>query len=420
YYDKAPIYYKNNNKEYLSFLRLLRDPDNQKELGVIRIDFSPSYISEIIDQFSNDYLQITNFNNEPLLGGQADDLFSSCHSNNSWVKDEETGKEYICVTHTSNKTGFKISSLISKDHLYKDVRDFDRFIYILIGVCLLFSLLISYYMANYLLRPLYLLKNRIQFFQTKSQSSPQSMDEFAELAVAYDGMLSEIDYLVEEVYEITKQNAEAEFKALQSQMDPHFIFNTLESINMKAISNDQYELSDMIVELGKLIRFRLRNEEQQILLGEEITFTKTYVNIMKNRLEDALEVDWDVEDEVLEFPVPKYIIQPLIENSIMHGYGDNIQSLKVLITIRRDQQTLKLTVKDNGSGITDERLLKIEEALHGVHLPKVEETKKKNNRGSIALVNINRRLQLIYGINSRLHISSITGIGTMVDIEIKK
>lgn len=420
YYDNSPNYYKKNNVEFLSFIRLLRDPFDQKELGVIRIDFTPSYINEITAKFSNENWQILTADGEPLIGKPNSDLFMKCQSNYSWVQDEDSGERYICLTNTSKTTGIQIVNLISEEFLHKEVKGFDRFLLLLLGVCILISLPISYYMANYLLKPLDLLKSKILLFQNKSQPNTDSLDEISELGAAYDGMLSEIEFLVEKVYEINQRNAEAEFKALQSQMDPHFLFNTLESINMKAIDQNQFEISDMIVELGKLFRFRLNNEEQDIPLQEEITFTKTYIKIMKNRLEDTLEVDWLIDESVLDYRVPKYILQPLIENAIQHGYGDDISTLKICITIRGNQDSLKIRVSDNGVGIVTERLNAIEKALReGAFVMDSEATQRKE-KSSIALVNINSRLRLIYGTTSRLNISSIPGKGTVVDIEIHR
>ncbi|WP_318615578.1 sensor histidine kinase [Sporosarcina sp. YIM B06819] len=423
YYDENPIYYKNNTEKYVSFLRLLRDPENQQELGVIRIDFSPEYLKEITQQLGSENWQISTAQNEPFMGSQSDHLLANCIKNQSWVENKKSGRMYLCVTHTSTKTGLKISNVIPKDYLYSEIKEFNSFLLLLIGFCLLISVLISYYLTNYLLKPLELLKMRISLFQKNKLSNSnhiQSKDEIVELRAAYDGMLFDIDYLVEEVYEISLRNSEAEYKALQSQMDPHFLFNTLESINMKAINNDQFEISDMIAQLGKLIRYRLKNEEQQIPLQEEIIFAKTYVSIMKNRLEDALDVYWQVEEEVVDHLVPKYIIQPLIENSVMHGYSNRVKRVEILVKVKMIGSALTISVSDNGSGIDDSGLLKIKESLKYSTLNNNDGENLTQHKNGIALVNINRRLRLIHGINSMLHISSKEGEGTEVEIIIRK
>ncbi|KAA0965491.1 hypothetical protein FQ087_04085 [Sporosarcina sp. ANT_H38] len=423
FYDENPIYYKNNSEKYVSFLRLLRDPENHNELGVVRIDFAPKYIKEITEQLGSENWQITTVHNEPLIGSKSDYLLSSCQTNQSWIKSEQSNQKYFCVTHTSSKTGLKISNVIPIDYLYSEISEFNNILLLLIGFCLLISLLISYYMTNYLLKPLELLKTRIRWFQeTKisNSNSIQSKNELVELRVAYDGMLSDIDYLVAEVYETNLRNSEAEYKALQSQMDPHFIFNTLESINMKAINNDQFEISDMIAELGKLIRYRLKNEEQQIPLQEEIIFAKTYVSIMKNRLEDALDVNWEVEGDIVDHLVPKYIIQPLIENSIMYGYSNRVKRVEILVKVKMEGSALTISVSDNGNGIDHFKLMEIQESLKYSVMKNDYGKNHGKVKNGIALLNINRRLRLIHGVNSKLFISSIVGTGTEVEIIIRK
>lgn len=423
YYDENPIYYKNNTEEYVSFLRLLRDPENQQELGVIRIDFSPEYLKEITEQLESENWQISTAQNKPFMGNQNDYLLANCTENQSWVESKGSNRKYLCVTHTSTKTGLKISNVIPKDYLNSEIREFNSFLLLLIGFCLLISVLVSYYMTNYLLKPLELLKARIRLFQENKLSNSnhiQSKNEIVELRAAYDGMLFDIDYLVEEVYEISLRNSEAEYKALQSQMDPHFLFNTLESINMKAINNDQFEISDMIAQLGKLIRYRLKNEEQQISLQEEIIFAKTYVSIMKNRLEDALDVYWQVEAGGTDHLVPKYIIQPLIENSIMHGYSNKVKRVEILVKVKMMESALTISVSDNGSGINVGELLKINESLKYNTVNNNYDENLRKHKNGIALVNINRRLRLIHGIDSKLLISSEDGKGTEVEIIIRK
>ena len=423
YYDKNPIYYKNNNVKYVSFLRLLRDPDNQNELGVIRIDFAPKYLEEITNQLGTENWLISTGENESIIGNKSNHLLAHCQENKSWILEGNSNHKYFCITNTSNKTDLKISNVISEKYLYSEIREFNNFLLLLIGFCLLISLLISFYMTNFLLKPLELLKRRIRLLQTSKSTNSyhlQSKNELVELRAAYDGMLSDVDDLVAEVYETNIRNSEAEFKALQAQMDPHFIFNTLESINMKAIMNDQFEISDMIAELGKLIRYRLKNEEQQIPLQEEIIFAKTYVNIMKNRLGDALDVNWDIDNEYVDRLVPKYIIQPLIENSIMHSYSNLFKKIKINIEIKLEGSALRISVNDNGCGIDEENLLKIKESLKGDVLNKSYSSDKKTRTGGIALVNINRRLKLIHGVDSMLLISSVEGSGTQVEIKMKK
>lgn len=417
YPQSNPSYYRNDNRQYISFIRLLKDPADHEEIGIIKVDFSPEYFSEITERLPGENWQVFS-EGVPLFEKEMNNLLTKCSSDQGWIKDDNTGEEFLCLSHKSSETGLKVSNVIPKSYLYKEIDKFNALLASLIVLYLIISVVLSYYVANYLLKPLEALKNRIKDFkhdQMPNQIKIKSNGDIAELGGAYNNMLSEINYLVKEVYEMNIRNAESEYKALQSRMDPHFIFNTLESINMTAIKNKQLELSDMITELGRLIRYRLKNDEQQISLQEEIKFAYTYVSIMKRRLGEELEVHWELDDTANGYLVPKYIIQPLIENTFKHGYKNNNEKIHIYITTKLRQNNLLISVQDNGDGMESYDLHRIINAMNrGESITNAEE--EENEKNGIALTNINKRLKLIYGINSKLSIHSEKGKGTQIDL----
>nr|WP_302328452.1 sensor histidine kinase [Salirhabdus salicampi] len=418
YPGEIPSYYRNNrDKTYISLIRLLRDPDNQRQLGFMKVDFSPEYVQKITEQLHSDHWQIYR-DGEPLFKKDKDYLLMNCEANGTWVKSEQSESEYLCVTNTSNKTGIEIRNVIPKDYLYSEIKEFNNLLITMIIFCLFISLMLSYYMSSYLLKPLERLKKRIEEFQRGNHSNQidvTTTGDIGELGGAYNNMLGEINSLVEEMYELNVRNSEAEYKALQSKMDPHFLFNALESINMTALKNGQLQLSDMISELGKLIRYRLRNDEKQITLKEEIDFTKTYVNIMKHRLGDAINDVWDIEGELIQYYVPKYILQPLIENAITHGLTNSIEKIHITVRVKRQNEYLHISVEDNGAGIP---LKKQNELAASIEQRTNPSTQKRSNQNGIALENIASRLKLIYGSESEFHIHSASGKGTRIHISI--
>lgn len=418
YPEDNPIYYqKDNNKKFVSFLRLLKDPTNKEELGVIKVDFSPEYLRQLTNQLPSNNWQIS-YEGQPLFEKPINKILNKCEGNKSWVKDNQTEKEYLCITNNSIKTGIQVSNAIPRKYLYREIEYFNNLLISLIIICLILSLIISYYMTNKLIKPLESLKNRIKQFQRGrgiKGHDIQSKGEISELGGAYDDMISEIDYLVGEIYELNLRSSEAEYKALQFKMDPHFIFNTLESINMTAIKNNQFEISDMISELGKLIRFRLKNDSQQIILKEEIDFTKLYVNIVKRRFGDNLNVNWYIQEHIKDYLVPKYIIQPLIENAIIHGNrSSDLDVLNIQVKIKVVRGKIVISVMDNGAGIEYETLQKLKESISNNVINTGYHSNK--GRGGIALENINSRLKIIYGNNSSLSIYSNENKGTRIEL----
>ena len=418
YYEEDPTYYKNNGRSYVSYVRLLRDPIDLDELGVIKIDFSPVYIEQLTKQFTNENWMISNEKNEKIIGSVNEDFLPICSVNRSNIINASNKQKYLCVTHTSQKTNIKIHSVISEKYLFREIEEFNKVLFILIIGCLIFSLIISYLATNFLLKPLELLKARIRNYQQNklfNQYYSSTKNEILELGIAYDGMLTEIDNLITKVYQTNLISLEAEYKALQAQMDPHFIFNTLESINMQAITNEQYEISDMIAELGKLIRYRLKNDEQQVPIEQEIMFSKSYVKLMRNRMGDSLDVLWEIELKQESVLVPKYLIQPLIENSLNHGFSETHQKILINVEIKKIDDKLIITVSDNGVGMNEEKVRELNKFINDLQEGPGLPNHIKSNSG-IALGNINRRLKLLYGVNSKVLITSTFGIGTKVKI----
>ncbi|GGA91975.1 sensor histidine kinase [Ornithinibacillus halotolerans] len=414
YPESKQSYYRKNSNNYVSFIRLLKDPDDLQEIGIIKVDFSPNYLEKLTEQMPGKDWQIFS-DGRALFSKSSKRLLDKCTSNHTWVNNGN--QEYFCITHTSLSSGIQINNVIPKDYLYQDIKEFGQSLILVIILSLVGTVILSFYVSKYLLKPFELLKNRIRDFHNNkiNQIDDNFTGEFAELSGTYNNMLSEINQLVEEVYELNTKNAESEYKTLQSKMDPHFIFNTLESINMTALIKKQFDISDMVSELGSLIRYRLNNEDTFIPLQAEINFSKSYIALLKYRLGEKLHVQWDIASDVTTFLIPKYLIQPLIENAVKHGFMD--KPLSIHVTVKVEGKVLEISVQDNGRGIPEEKRVKIQENLSTLESNKLSSVQSENGNG-LALVNISRRLMLIYGSNYHLQVHSIPFTNTIIKAKI--
>ncbi len=418
YSEELPVYYLRNDQKMMSIVRLIRDPIDKKNIGVIKVDFSPDYLNQLTDQLISDDWKIAS-NGILLIDKRNSNLLEKCIANQSWILDEETQEDYFCVTNTSNKTNIQVSNIIPKQKIYKEIIEFDKLLLILIFIFLIISLVLSYYTSNHLLRPLETLKNQIKGMQkspTFNEINMQYDGEVAVLSGAYNNLLAEIKELVEEIYELNSRNAEAEYKALQSRMDPHFIFNTLESINMTALKRRQFDISDMITELGKLIRYRLKNDDQLVTLQDELDFCWIYLSIMKQRMMDNLIVHHEIDHKVIQTKVPKYMIQPLIENALIHGKDDS--PLTLVVRVERKKDCIHICVSDNGVGIRPQKLQCLYYQMNDAATTECSSEKSTDQHSGIALVNIQKRLNLIFGEEGKLVIDSKRCKGTMITITI--
>ncbi|HAR1784097.1 TPA: sensor histidine kinase [Enterococcus faecium] len=207
--------------------------------------------------------------------------------------------------------------------------------------------------------------------------------ELKELSIGINEMLDSINQFVEDIYKLEIKQQDAHMRALQAQINPHFLYNTLEYIRMYAISEGSEELADVVYAFSALLRNNT-NQEKTITLKEELDFCEKYVYLYQMRYPNRVAYHFMIDPDLEKIEVPKFVIQPLVENYFKHGIDftrfDNALSVKVL----QEGKRVRIIIKDNGKGMTEKRLKQIEEKLSH---PKVE------LHGSIGLQNVNERLR---------------------------
>ena len=242
-------------------------------------------------------------------------------------------------------------------------------------------------------------------------------DEIGLLSRQFNNMVFSINELMEEVSESQKQKNQLELrqreiklKMMASQINPHFLFNALESIRMKAHVKGETEIANVVRLLGKLIRRNIEVGAGKIHVKEELEVVRCYLEIQKFRYGvDRLAFDMDIDLTGQMIEIPALIIQPLIENAVVHGLENVGQGGSVKVTSRVAGDVLKIEVADNGIGIAEEKMREIDRALHDME----EEAEYR-----IGLRNVHQRLVLTYGESYGLIITSKPGFGTSVSFEI--
>lgn len=231
-----------------------------------------------------------------------------------------------------------------------------------------------------------------------SFSQIPSSNELAVLENSFNQMASEINTLISEIETEKDKQVLAEINALQSQINPHFLYNALGAISWKAKENRQYEIDDMIIALSTFFRIGLHKGDTMITIAEELQHLQSYLEIEMIRFPNLFEINYDIDPDVIQQIIPKIILQPLVENSINHGLrNQNIQNGCITITIKKMDDILYFEVKDNGIGF---------------HCNENELPHSSKETGGYGLFNVNERLIRYYGSNHQLHIKSIPGSGT--------
>lgn len=207
---------------------------------------------------------------------------------------------------------------------------------------------------------------------------------------------------------IRLQQKQAEYLALQNQINPHFLYNALEAIRSDALLADCEEIAETTEALATFFRYTISNVQEYVTFSDELDNTENYFTIQRCRFGDKLELELEMEnEELLEARMPKLILQPLVENAVVHGLEGQVEHGTVRITIENSENTLFLRVKDNGIGISEEQVVQLnEEFVHGTPISGGQK------RGGIALRNVNSRIRLMFGENYGLRIFSAKGIGT--------
>ena len=216
-----------------------------------------------------------------------------------------------------------------------------------------------------------------------------------------------------------KLRKKAEFKALQSQVNPHFLYNALNTISC-ICDEDAGKASDLILTLASYYRQTLENDQYMLDIDTEINHVRTYLEIEKARFEEKLRVEINVEDG-LSCQVPSFILQPIVENSIYHGIERKIGKGHLVIRISASEERLYIRISDDGQGMTDAKLKELNEKLRRLGDETDDPEKdgeKKQTRGGIAVVNVNRRIKLLFGEEYGIHVYSKEGVGTDVVVEL--
>ena len=247
--------------------------------------------------------------------------------------------------------------------------------------------------------------------------SVKTGDEIEELAESFNNMLLEIQGLIkercdlwEQQRELDYQNKEAQLNILQSQINPHFIYNTLESIKWLVLSGDNEKAADMITRLAGLFRQILKKGDNEIPLTEELEAVRAYIGIQLIRFEDSLTVEENIDVDLSKYKIMRMSLQPLIENAVSHGVEPSEECGRIVLEIKEEGNNLVIRVKDNGIGMSKERLMTVREALKG-------NADARMNVG-IGMVNVNRRIQLLYGEDYGISVDSTENEGTSITLTV--
>lgn len=298
-----------------------------------------------------------------------------------------------------------------KEQLFRDLNRILRDYLLVIALLIMASFLLTAVVSQLITAPIQKMIVHVQKISKGEKAElPNSMyREFNEFADAFRYMLEQLDIYYRDNYQKKILLKNSELQALKAQMDPHFLFNVLDTIAWKAQMRDEEEIYQMIISLGELLRANtLSKENDFVMLKEELNYVRFYIYLQQMRFEDKFTASIQADAALNDFKIPCFSIQPLVENAIIHGIEPKAGTGKLVINIISSDDKLEISVSDNGVGfekIPD--ISKIESASGGGHT-------------HIGLKNLDKRLELLYGKESRLNISSTPNVYTTISFVIPK
>lgn len=288
---------------------------------------------------------------------------------------------------------------------------------LILGIISLFGVYVINRVIKNILKQLYLIHDGVRSFSEGNFDAAISVCADDEIGV----FASQVNDLLENIRILVKSNMErellvknTEIKALQNQINAHFIYNVLETIKMMAEIDERYEIADAVTSLAKLLRYSMKWNRRTVALFEEIEYINNYIALMSLRYEHKIILKLDIPDELMSIEIPKISLQPVIENSVVHGHYYEEKDCIINLKVSQKGKDCYIEITDNGSGLNNEQILRLRRQISGC-----EETRSSSGNG-IGLHNVQDRLHMMFGENYGISVSSKLGEGTTICIKVPR
>ncbi|WP_410999434.1 sensor histidine kinase [Paenibacillus sp. TH7-28] len=412
------------NRQVFTVVRPIRSVSSLHDIGLIAIDVDARLFEGIIEPLNavthgdalivDEYGKVV-YNADPAKLGEdlsGSPLLAQAAGTRGSFQLTIGGRPYICVYTSSAQTGWKTLVYIPLTELLAPMKqNRDKLMITTLSViffALLVAIVISYALTKPLKRTVQLMK-QVQRGKLDVRVNVKYNDEIGLLGSQFNRMIARVKDLIHEVAETEKSKQKADMLALQNQINPHFIYNTLESIRMLAELNDDDRVAELTYLLGLLLRYSItRNADEHVTVGQEIDHVRNYLLLLQLRFPDKFNFRVEIPEHFYPLPIVKLVFQPIVENAVFHGLEKREGSGTITIRAWNELGDAIFTVQDDGIGMTEERLDSLNHSL----------TDGKTDKFGIGLRNVRERIRLHYGADSRLTVSSRPGEGTTVTVRI--
>ncbi|ANF95919.1 hypothetical protein AR543_07815 [Paenibacillus bovis] len=427
----------------LSLLRELELPRGH-HAGMIQVDMrltdlAPLTFGQTQEESSRMLLldagggHISSYTEQNLYTKLADRLLATADSQNSSAAElsaqyRADGQSYLLTSIPVERLGARLVYAVSLEKMLQDTgRARNLIILATVGFIVLVSL-ITYVANSLILKNLRKLTQAMQQMRRGEFPPVVQVDgggEIGELAYHFNRMNGTINGLIAQAVRKQALMKEAELRTLYSQIDAHFLYNTLENIKMLAEIEDQRQISDALTSLGGMMRYNFKWTGEYVKLEEELRHIRNYIDVMNIRYDDPVELELDIAPPDRELMLLKMSLQPLVENAFKHAWDESAEVRYLLIrSVQREDGVITIIVQDNGKGIPAPELEQLRARIReaGIRQEELHDERivQTPNTAGIGLQNVERRIRLFYGEQYGLQIHSIAGLGTQVELILPK
>ncbi len=416
YLQLEPLADKNS---FIQMFRSIINIQDQASLAIVSAAFDNSFIKEtLVNQADARYMTLLLDKTNRLFFSSSPNL-----TNEEFVRELKTKmnldanprvelqKEKYFLINEKFSDDWKLVLLIPTTEIHRLIAEPMKAIVTIGIIFLILACLIINWITHLLMNPLKELATQMSVVgggDFKTEIHIEGSSEFITLSQQFNQMTQQINSLIEKSYQSEISEKQARLQALEYQLNPHFLYNTLQTISTAAILNNQREISRMIEALAFIMRYPLQGDNL-VMVSKEISYVESYLLLQKARFEERLAVEIDVSETVQNLLLPKMSVQLLVENAINHGMENTGESIKIKIHVYAEEDSYFVRVSDNGKGMKESRLAEVRKYIFDGNF----------NTKSVGLRNLVDRLRLIYGESFTFDLVSTKNVGTTATLEIR-
>lgn len=419
------IYYNASEEGLMYMAKQIKDSLTMEPLGILRASIKLSYLKKMTmtaRESLSAHIFLLDSDRNILL--ENSEKGSTIHDS-SWIEKisgstgdfflTENGQDYNCVYQRSSDTGLTIVGMIPMSFLKKTARGLQKITIMLILVSIVLCIFLANILAKGIAGPIERTSKAMKQFAEGDFSVrlPEGRtDEIGAMNSVFNQTIEKIEQLLKQVVEMETVNKDIEFQALQAQINPHFLYNVLDTINWMARKKGEENICHMVTAISNLMRASISNKRSMVYVREEMKYVQDYLYIQETRYGDKFTSYIEIDEKLNELEIPKMTIQTLAENAVVHGVENATWDCFLYISGEIVDGTAVFTIKDDGVGMSSEQL----EKLSGTEEePEHEEERTHTHLGVYA---VRKRLDYVYHNKARIKITSEPGKGTQVILEI--